>query len=151
MHLDSSPEAGRTSELNKTIPTSLPVLPLRDVVVFPYMIFPVLVGRDTSLRAVNEALERDKYIFLATQRNSVTEEPSIDDIYHDGTIAKIIQILKLPNGLMKILVDGVTQASVVAFLPNRKFLEADITVTGKAAEMDSEMDALLRHTWKSVV
>lgn len=146
MHLDSSPEAGRTSELNKTIPTSLPVLPLRDVVVFPYMIFPVLVGRDTSLRAVNEALERDKYIFLATQRNSVTEEPSIDDIYHDGTIAKIIQILKLPNGLMKILVDGVTQASVVAFLPNRKFLEADITVTGKAAEMDSEMDALLRHT-----
>jgi ATP-dependent Lon protease len=110
------------------------------------MIFPVLVGRDTSLRAVNEALERDKYIFLATQRNSVTEEPGVDDIYHDGTVAKIIQILKLPNGLMKILVDGVTQASVAAFLPNRKFLEADITVTGKTADMDSEMDALLRHT-----
>jgi len=146
MHQDSTPEAGRTSELSRTIPTRLPVLPLRDVVVFPYMIFPVLVGRDTSLRAVNEALEREKYIFLATQRNSVTEEPGIEEIFHDGTVAKIIQILKLPNGLMKILVDGVTQASVVSFLPNRKFLEAEITVTGRAAEMDSEMDALLRHT-----
>ncbi len=128
------------------IPSQLPVLPLRDVVVFPYMIFPVLVGRESSLRAVNEALEREKFIFLAAQRHSVTEEPTADDIYHDGTIAKIIQILKLPNGLMKILVDGVVQASVKRFIPNGKFLEAELEIHFAHVTMDSELDALLRHT-----
>ena len=112
------------------LPTSLPVLPLRDVVVFPYMIFPVLVGRESSLRAVNEALEHEKYIFLAAQKNSVTEEPGRDDIYHEGTIAKIIQILKLPNGLMKILVDGVVQAvGRRVHAQNGKYLEAEVDVT----------------------
>ncbi|HUI10772.1 MAG TPA: endopeptidase La [Bacteroidota bacterium] len=128
------------------MPTRLPVLPLRDVVVFPYMIFPVLVGRESSLRAVNEALEREKYIFLAAQRNSVTEEPGANDVYHDGTLAKIVQILKLPNGLMKILVDGIVQASVREFVQNPKYLEADLDIGPGAAEMDSELDALLRHT-----
>ncbi len=129
-----------------TIPNQLPVLPLRDVVVFPYMIFPVLVGRESSLKAVNEALEREKFIFLAPQRNSVTEEPGIEDIYHEGTIAKIIQILKLPNGLMKILVDGVVQASVKRFITNGKFLEAELQINFEHPTMDSELDALLRHT-----
>lgn len=128
------------------IPSQLPILPLRDVVVFPYMIFPVLVGRESSLRAVNEALERDKFIFLAAQRNSVTEEPGTDDIYHEGTIAKIIQILKLPNGLMKILVDGVVPATVKRFIPNGKFLEAELEIRFEHVTMDSELDALLRHT-----
>jgi ATP-dependent Lon protease len=128
------------------IPSQLPVLPLRDVVVFPYMIYPVLVGRESSLRAVNEALEREKFIFLATQKHSVTEEPTSEDIYHDGTIAKIIQILKLPNGLMKILVDGVVQASVKRFIPNGRFLEAELSITFERVTMDSELDALLRHT-----
>jgi ATP-dependent Lon protease len=128
------------------IPTRLPVLPLRDVVVFPYMIFPVLVGRESSLRAVNQALEHGKFIFLAAQKNSVTEEPGTADIYHDGTIAKIIQILKLPNGLMKILVDGVVQASIKAIVPNERFMEAEVTVKQGTVNMDSELDALLRHT-----
>ena len=144
-----SEQLSRSSQINdqrQTVPRQLPVLPLRDVVVFPYMIFPVLVGRESSLRAVNEALEREKYLFLAAQKNSVTEEPGIDDIYHEGTIAKIIQILKLPNGLMKILVDGVVQASVKKFVPNTKFLEAEVTVTAPSGSMDSELDALLRHT-----
>lgn len=119
---------------------------MRDVVVFPYMIFPVLVGRESSLKAVNEALERDKFIFLAAQKNSVTEEPGIEDIYHEGTIAKIIQILKLPNGLMKILVDGVVQAAVMRFITNGKFLEAELRINFEHVAMDSELDALLRHT-----
>ena len=130
----------------ETLPTRLPVLPLRDVVVFPSMIFPVLVGRETSLRAVNEALERDKYIFLAAQKNPVTEDPGADEIFHDGTIAKIIQVLKLPNGLMKILVDGVVQASIRGFLENTRFLEAEVGVASTETQMDSELDALLRHT-----
>ncbi len=131
---------------SETIPTRLPVLPLRDVVVFPYMIFPVLVGRESSLRAVNHALEHNKFIFLAAQKNSVTEEPGIADIYHDGTVAKIIQILKLPNGLMKILVDGVVQAAIATVVPNDRFMEADVTVKHDRVQMDSELDALLRHT-----
>jgi ATP-dependent Lon protease len=128
------------------IPTELPVLPLRDVVVFPSMIFPVLVGRESSLRAVNEALEREKYIFLVAQRNSVTEDPGTDDIYPEGTVARIIQMLKLPNGLMKILVDGIVQASVVRWLPNPKFLEANLEIRGVPPAIDAELDALLRHT-----
>ena len=128
------------------IPTALPVLPLRDVVVFPSMIFPVLVGRESSLRAVNEALERDKYIFLVAQRNSVTEDPGAEDIFPEGTVARIIQILKLPNGLMKILVDGIVQASVVRWIPNPKFLEASLELRTAAVPLDAELDALLRHT-----
>jgi len=143
---EPSKDAVQTHESPASLPTRLPVLPLRDVVVFPSMIFPVLVGRESSLRAVNEALERGKYIFLAAQRNSVTEEPGRDDIYHDGTIAKIVQILKLPNGLMKILVDGIMPASIRSFAANTKFLEAELAISIRTGEMDSELDALLRHT-----
>jgi ATP-dependent Lon protease len=146
MAQESPTSVTQFSDRPETLPTRLPVLPLRDVVIFPYMIFPVLVGRESSLHAVNEALERDKYIFLAAQKNSVTEEPGVDDIYHEGTIAKIIQILKLPNGLMKILVDGVVQASVKKFLTNPKYLEAQLTISTAQFTMDSELDALLRHT-----
>ena len=146
MPLDHESDIINVSEPQGTIPTTLPVLPLRDVVVFPYMIFPVLVGRESSLRAVNEALERNKYIFLAAQRSSVTEDPGMDDIHHEGTVAKIVQILKLPNGLMKILVDGIVQASISRVLLNEKFLEAEIALSGPAGTMDSELDALLRHT-----
>ena len=146
MQSDPATGTSRQAERTQGIPTRLPVLPLRDVVVFPSMIFPVLVGRETSLRAVNVALERDKYIFLAAQRNPVTEDPGIDEIYHDGTIAKIIQVLKLPNGLMKILVDGQVQASVSEFLPNERFLEAEVAIVTAQLALDSELDALLRHT-----
>ena len=99
----------KPAEINSiidSIPEKLPILPLRDIVIFPYMIFPVLVGREQSIRAANYAAETTKYIFLSTQKKSNIEDPTIHDLYADGTIAKIVQILKLPNGLMKILVDG---------------------------------------------
>ncbi len=146
MPLDHESEIINVSEPQGAIPPKLPVLPLRDVVVFPYMIFPVLVGRDSSLRAVNEALERNKYIFLAAQKSSVTEDPGMDDIHHEGTVAKIVQILKLPNGLMKILVDGLVQAHISTVVPNERFLEAEVALAMPAGPMDSELDALLRHT-----
>ncbi|MBI2429653.1 MAG: LON peptidase substrate-binding domain-containing protein, partial [Ignavibacteriales bacterium] len=90
------------SSLSSTddIPQTLPVLPLRDVVIFPHMIFPVLVGRESSLRAANHALENNKFIFLVAQKDSSIEDPGKDDIYMEGTVAKIVQILKLPNNLM---------------------------------------------------
>src|SRR6266481_2219519 len=85
------------------IPTRLPVLPLRDVVVFPYMVYPVLLGRESSLRAATTAVDGSKYIFLAAQKNASVDDPAASDIFHDGTVAKIVQTQKLPNGLMKIV------------------------------------------------
>ncbi|MBI2619102.1 MAG: endopeptidase La [Ignavibacteriales bacterium] len=132
-------------ETIENIPTVLPVLPLRDVVVFPYMIFPVLVGRESSLRAANEALQRGKNILLVAQKNPTTDEPTTEDVYHHGTAAKIIQMLKLPNGLMKILVDGVVQASIKRFVPNQAFLEAEIVINRAKVPEGREIDALVRH------
>ena len=140
--VDPSPLTG----VPDSIPDRLPVLPLRDVVIYPYMIFPVLVGRESSLRAVNDAVEKDKYIFLVAQKSSVTEDPGADDVYREGTIARIIQVLKLPNGLMKILVDGVIQARVERFLTNPKYLEAELVIQVTGIPLDPELDALLRHT-----
>ncbi len=129
----------------ENLPTRLPVLPLRDVVIYPHMIFPVLVGRESSLRAATVAMDRDKYIFLAAQRNPEVDEPSKDDIYLEGTIARIVQTLKLPNGLMKILVDGLVQATVISFLPKGQFLEVDVEVATDNEPVTQEIDALMRH------
>ncbi len=130
---------------HETIPGRLPVLPLRDVVVFPFMIYPVLVGRESSLRAAQHAAERDKFIFLAAQRNPGIEDPGGEDIYTDGTVAKIIQQVKLPNGLMKILVDGVVQARAKSFESHEDFLEANIQINKTSFEITPEIDALIRH------
>ncbi len=127
-----------------SMPEILPVLPLRDVVIFPYMIYPVLVGREQSIRAANYALDNTKYIFLATQKISNIEDPKKEDIYTEGTIAKIVQILKLPNGLMKILVDGLLQGRIVEFTNNKNFFEAKIEVIVPQFENDHEMNALVR-------
>jgi ATP-dependent Lon protease len=126
------------------IPEILPILPLRDIVIFPYMIFPVLVGREQSIRAANYAMDNTKYIFLSTQKKSNIETPSNDDIYRDGTIAKIVQILKLPNGLLKILVDGLIQAKIVTFTDRKEFFEAKVEVVIPQPETDHEMNAMIR-------
>jgi ATP-dependent Lon protease len=126
------------------LPEVLPILPLRDYVIYPYMIFPVLVGREQSVRAANKALDESKYIFLATQKRSNLDDPQKDDIYREGTIAKIVQILKLPNGLMKILVDGLLQGRIVEFTDNDDFFEAKIEVIVPNVENDHEMNALIR-------
>ena len=89
--------AGFDETLVDEIPKVLPVLPLRDNVIYPYMIFPVLVGREQSIRAANYSLDNSKYIFLAAQKKSNIEDPAKEDIYSEGTIAKIIQILNALN------------------------------------------------------
>lgn len=127
-----------------SIPEELPILPLRDIVIFPYMIFPVLVGREQSIRAANYAAEQTKYIFLSTQKKSAVEDPSEKDLYEEGTIAKIVQILKLPNGLMKILVDGLFQARIKEFTSNKNFFEAKIEIIIPALDNDHEMNAMIR-------
>lgn len=134
----------KDSSLLEEIPEVLPILPLRDIVIFPYMIFPVLVGREQSINSANYALEHTKYIFLSTQKKSNIEDPTNDDLYPEGTVAKIVQILKLPNGLLKILVDGLLQAKVVEFTDRKEFFEGKIEVIVPEIVNDHEMNALVR-------
>ncbi|MBI3189895.1 MAG: endopeptidase La [Ignavibacteriales bacterium] len=126
------------------IPTRLPVLTLRDVVVYPYMIFPVLVGRESSLRATYAAMERDRFIFLVAQKNPAIDEPAETDLFKEGTIAKITQTLKLPNGLVKIVVDGTAQATISSFVPNTNFLEVDVSIVEESDKITDEILALMR-------
>jgi len=126
------------------IPKLLPVLPLRDNIIFPYMIFPVLVGREQSIRAANYSLETSKYIFLSAQKKANLEDPTPEDIYLEGTIAKIIQILKLPNGLMKILVDGVMQGKIKKYTKRTEFYEAQVELIVPEEVDSQEMSALIR-------
>src|SRR5580765_4418684 len=98
--------------------TSLPLLPVRDIVVFPYIMLPLAVGREKSIRALEEAMTSHRKIFLAAQKRDNTEEPQQEDIYSIGTIADILQLLKMPDGTLKILVEGRARGKVTAFHPH---------------------------------
>ncbi|HUL43965.1 MAG TPA: endopeptidase La [Bacteroidota bacterium] len=139
-HLTDTPLTAEDS-----IPLRLPVLPLRDVVIFPHMVYPILLGRESSLRAAQHAIEGDKMILVVAQKTPEVEDPASEDIYLDGTVAKIVQIMKLSNGLMKILVDGVQQASIRSFVENPNYLEAEISLSSDEQEESPEIDALVRH------
>ena len=90
----------------------IPVLPLRDIVVFPNMVAPLFVGREQSVNALNHVMTGDKKIFLLSQKNSKVDNPNKENLYSFGTVAKIIQLLKLPDGTLKVLVEGVYRAKV---------------------------------------
>jgi ATP-dependent Lon protease len=127
------------------IPVDLPVLPLRDVVLFPFMIFPVLVGRESSLKAAYKALDQEKFIFITAQKDPTIEEPGVDDVYHEGTVSRIVQILKLPNGLIKILVDGTVQAHAKSFRQTEDFMEVEVELIHPEYRESTELDAQMRH------
>ena len=93
----------------------MPVLPLRDIVVFPHMIVPLFVGREKSVRALEAVMRDDKQILLVAQKNAAQDDPSADDIYRVGTVSTILQLLKLPDGTVKVLVEGGRRAKIVAF------------------------------------
>src|SRR6267154_3523351 len=92
-----------------------PVLPLRDIVVFPHMIVPLFVGRKKSILALEKAMRSDIFILLATQKNASDDEPATEAIYDIGTLASVLQLLKLPDGTVKILVEGVQRANVIRY------------------------------------
>ena len=105
-----------------------PVLPLRDIVVFPHMVVPLFVGREKSINALEDVMANDKRILLLSQKDSSTDEPGHDDIYHRGCIAKILQLLKLPDGTVRVLVEGLERAEISAFIDNEAFIEASASV-----------------------
>ena len=100
-------------------PLTLPVLPLRDVVVFPHMVIPLFVGRAKSITALERAMEIDKKIFLVAQKDAGQDDPGIDDIYQIGTVSTILQLLKLPDGTVKVLVEGVGRAEIESYSRSR--------------------------------
>jgi ATP-dependent Lon protease len=128
------------------IPSKIPVLALRDVIIFPYMIFPVLVGRESSLSATMSAMAREKYLFLVAQKNSAVNDPNKDELYHHGTLAKIVRIIRLPNGLVKVLVDGLEQAIAKKYVPADGHIEAEVEVITPVHIDNPELEALVRHT-----
>src|ERR671923_1307943 len=105
---------------------SYPVLPLRDIVVFPHMIVPLFVGREKSIRALEEVMRNDTYILLVTQMNAGDDDPSTDAIYKVGTLASVLQLLKLPDGTVKVLVEGTARARIVNYTANADYFEAEV-------------------------
>src|SRR6188474_1533051 len=116
------------SEQQLQIPGELPVLPLRDIVIYPFMIVPLFVSREKSIRAVDEALGENRMILLASQRDLDKEEPSAEDLYKVGTAAVIMRMLKLPDGRIRILVQGLARAQIESVDATGEYLRAHLKV-----------------------
>ncbi|WP_417804871.1 endopeptidase La [Thalassospira lucentensis] len=121
-----------------------PVLPLRDIVVFPHMIVPLFVGREKSVRALEDVMREDKQILLVTQKDAGLDDPSVDDLYDVGTVATVLQLLKLPDGTVKVLVEGGKRAEISGYVDNTEFFQAHAAVREDTDEDDSELEALAR-------
>ena len=104
----------------------IPVLPLRDIVVFPHMVVPLFVGRDKSVKALESVMKGDKKIMLITQKSASVDDPKKNDLFDFGTVANVLQLLKLPDGTVKVLVEGLNRASINVFFENEEFLQADV-------------------------
>jgi len=121
-----------------------PVLPLRDIVVFPHMIVPLFVGRDKSVKALESVMRDDKQILLVTQKNAGQDDPGVDDIYQLGTTASVLQLLKLPDGTVKVLIEGGVRARITRFLDNEDFFEAEAEELPEQTTESTELEALSR-------
>jgi len=121
---------------------TIPILPLRDIVVFPGMVAPLFVGRKQSVNALNYVMTEDKKIFLLTQKDSDVENPSIENLYNCGTVAKILQLLKLPDGTIKVLVEGLTRANVKTLNSNQNFTTANIKILNNKTGSSTKLRAL---------
>ena len=123
---------------------SYPVLPLRDIVVFPHMIVPLFVGREKSIRALEEVMKNDALIMLATQKNASDDDPSPDSIYETGTLASVLQLLKLPDGTVKVLVEGLERARVQKYSDSFRILRGDRDRARRYRRHIVEAEALAR-------
>ncbi|NWG23924.1 MAG: LON peptidase substrate-binding domain-containing protein, partial [Pseudorhodoplanes sp.] len=121
-----------------------PVLPLRDIVVFPHMIVPLFVGREKSIKALEEVMRSDTFILLATQKNASDDDPATDAIYETGTLASVLQLLKLPDNTVKVLVEGVHRAKVLRYTDRNEYFEADAVVLADEVGEKVEAEALAR-------
>ncbi|HEY0283116.1 MAG TPA: LON peptidase substrate-binding domain-containing protein, partial [Rhizomicrobium sp.] len=121
-----------------------PVLPLRDIVVFPHMIVPLFVGREKSVRALDEVMNEDKQILLLTQKNAADDDPASDGLHRIGTLATVLQLLKLPDQTVRVLVEGKSRARVTGFVPRTDFFQATIEPVPDSVGEAKETEALIR-------
>jgi ATP-dependent Lon protease len=128
---------------DKTI-TTYPVLPLRDIVVFPHMIVPLFVGRERSVRALEQVMKDDRQILLASQKDPSMDDPAEDDIYRIGALANVLQLLKLPDGTVKVLVEGRSRAKILNFVENESYFEAEVEEIGDGVSDPATVEALGR-------
>ena len=132
-----------TTEL-LTEDTALPLLPLRDVVVFPHMVIPLFVGRPKSIKALEKAMESDKQILLLAQKSASKDEPSADDLYTIGAIATVLQLLKLPDGTVKVLVEGRQRAQVNSINEDAGYFVGELTPLPAEGKESTESEAMRR-------
>jgi len=122
----------------------LPLLPLRDIIVFPHMVVPLFVGREKSINALEEAMANEKEILLAAQKKAKTNDPTPEDIFGMGTIGTIIQLLRLPDGTVKVLVEGKRRAQISRFVPNEDFFLCEVELIEESSSGSVELEALIR-------
>jgi ATP-dependent Lon protease len=123
------------------------VLPLRDIVMLPHLVVPLIIGRERSVRAVDLAMERDKLIFISAQKNDEVDDPGMEDLYTTGTVARVVQSLRLPNKLLKVMVEGLYRARVVNVVDNSSCLEAEIEILKEdVVPDDREFTTLMSRT-----
>ena len=137
------------SDQNRPLPTPgsfecYPVLPLRDIVFFPHMIVPLFVCREKSIKALQEVMRSARYILLATQKNAAEDDPAPENIFQTGTLATVLQLLKLPDNTVKVLVEGVSRAEVRKYSRTDEYYEADAEAVADAEEDRVEVEALAR-------
>ncbi len=130
--------------MTETKKLDVPLLPLRDVVVYPHMVIPLFVGRDRSVKALETAMESNKQVFLLAQKNAGDDDPSIDEVYHVGTLANILQLLKLPDGTIKVLVEGEQRAKLLDLHKNLEFASATVELIENTVTDERELEAIMR-------
>ena len=133
-----------TTESNGLESQSIPLLPLRDVVVFPHTVIPLFIGRKSSVHAITHAMEADKHIFLVTQKDEAIEDPKNEDLHKVGTLATILQLLKLPDGTIKVLVEGVKRSRIEEFVDIGEHTEVILSDCILSSENDTEIKAMMR-------
>ena len=133
-----------TTESNGLESQSIPLLPLRDVVVFPHTVIPLFIGRKSSVHAITHAMEADKHVFLVTQKDEAIEDPKNEDLHKVGTLATILQLLKLPDGTIKVLVEGVKRSRIEEFVDLEEHTEVILSDCVLSFEDDTEIKAMMR-------
>src|SRR5687768_5475297 len=135
---------GENEKSNGSGRRTMPALPLRDIIVFPHMVSQLFVGREKSIAALDEAMSRDKEIFLAAQKNAKTNDPAPEDVFQSGTIGSIVQLLRLADGTVKVLVEGRRRAQVKRFVETRDYFLVEVEDVAEVSDNDVEVEALIR-------
>src|SRR3989339_59634 len=142
----SAAEINEKPEKKVVIPPRLPLLPVRDVVVFPFMVVPLAVGREKSIKALEIAMATDRLVFISAQKKANIEDPQEEDLFKVGTVSEVLQMLKMADGTLKILVEGIQRGSITGtkFITERGYIEASVEVIKQEQESTSEIEAQKR-------